>query len=216
LTIPGFKGSAQYDKIFAKNKNDFMGGGQGSYYKSLMSKDDIQKNILLSMKSIGESQVSQKIPTDYISFSDLYSTSFDSNQSLLFKSDTKNIQIPVSIEYIIFKKSDLENFLRKNQNIPESEKLLIDSKNLNASLVSSSTNENNQKEYTITFTGFIKKYTEIPESEILTKIAGKSKSNFLSTIETFNTSIDKAELSIKPFWIFKIPKDANKIKIIKK
>lgn len=216
LTIPGFKGSVQFDKIFAKNESDFSGGGDGTFFKSTTSDDEINKTLKTETQTIIESEIVKKIPEEYILFNNLYTTSTSTIDSLLFKEDKKALDVPVSVEYIIFKKVDIENYIKKVQNIDVNENIVLDPKTLNADIQKIETLPDNQKQYSIYFSGTIKKETVIPVSEILSEIKGQSKSGFLSAIEKFNTTIEKAELSIKPFWVFKIPKDQSKIKIIEK
>lgn len=213
LTIPGFSGSAQFEKIYGKTIEDFKGGADGQYFK-LTSNENTVSSTEKDLREKMEKEVATKIPKEYVAISGLSTVDISVPQSSLSKEEKSTGEVTGKIKQIIFKQEDLKAYLMSlNTEDTTVGTVILDPKNITGKITDTNIDEGTE---TITLSGFVKKEATFDENGLKNALLGKNKKDFISIIASFSENIDKAELSIKPFWVFTIPKNSEKIKIIKK
>jgi hypothetical protein len=90
---------------------------------------------------------------------------------------------------------------------------ILDATNVRGSVVSSEEKDGNIV-YTITLTGDVKQNMPLDSEAIKEKLAGMKKGSFNAIMAESSDIISSAELSIRPFWVYSIPKSFNRIKVI--
>jgi hypothetical protein len=90
---------------------------------------------------------------------------------------------------------------------------ILDTTNVKGSVISSQEKDGNIV-YTITLTGDVKQNMPLDGEVIKEKLAGMKKGSFNAVMAESSDIISSAELSIRPFWVYTIPKSFNRIKVI--
>lgn len=210
FTVPGFKGGPQFDKIYAISKDSFTGGLEGTYYQP-SGDSNLSETDTKNLQSKLEADVLKNIPKDYVFIQGLSVFTVNQSNATISKEEKKNVEVGAHIKSFIFKSEDLQKFLLDTGDSLKKGGVL-DPKLLVGEIVTSDLTTNT---YTIYISGNLTKQAEVDENQIKNALVGKTKKDFIGIISSFGDTIEKAELSIKPFWVFKIPKTIEKIKIIK-
>lgn len=210
--ILGFKGTSKYDKFFAKSKGEISGGFVGNR----LELDELEKLAIFgSLKNILKKKlvekVSSQIPDDVI----LYKDAID------FRIDQENIQnldpsgenyavVKATIFGVLIKESELvkkiaqkqiDNYVDAPLFIPQIRELKFEFKNTDTPL-------NEIKTLDFTLTGNIVAVFRVDEEIFKNELLDKPK-NILAEILPNFPSIKSAELSLKPFWLQKFPKNSK-------
>lgn len=207
------KGTQKYDTLYAKSTTAFTGGLNGSYYASSTDeKSNAQNSKDLTTKL--NSLVQKQIPDNYLYIPGLSVVAFNTKTSQF--TAEKNIENTFSgtIEQIVLEKDSFKKFLiSKNKSLENSASLDLSA--LKGTIVTREVDPNGGKNsYSIAITGEVKKENILSVDTIKDKLIGVKKGNFSEVMANMSDTVATAELSIKPFWIFTIPKSFNRINII--
>jgi len=213
FTIPGFKGTAKYQTIYARSKTPFTGGALGII--KIASNEDLLK-AKNSVKDLLEKQllnsVTQQIPNSFILLPNIYniqyasSTEVTENNTLILKQKADFVGVLVDVKKI-------STYLAK-KSIPGygGEDVSID--NLKDFSFEHVTNVNILNVNTNTLSLKIKGKPHFTygydASKLKEDLSGISKEFFATVISTY-PGIENGNSKIRPFWFSKFPTDLNKI-----
>ncbi len=207
------KDTAKYDTLYAKNTTAFTGGLDGVYYTSSTNEATHTQN----MKDLTDKLnglVQKQIPENYLYIPGLSVVTFNTSSSkFTTEADAQNI-FSGTIQQVVFEKDSFKKFLiSKSKSLENAASLDLSS--LKGSIISREVDATGGKDsYSVSLTGDVKKESIISVDTIKDKLTGVRKSNFTDIMASMSDTVAGAELSIKPFWIFSIPKSFNRINIV--
>jgi hypothetical protein len=217
LKIFGFKGTPKYDDIYAKSISEISGGFKGNM-PGIADTDlkagedklkiDLQASLLEKAKA--------QLPEGFVMYDKTSVTQFDEPT---IESGTNGSDATIkqrgTMNAIIFKEADLSKALVKNV-VEDPEKVTVSNlKDLDIELDPSSAilTPALMQNIKINVSDDIHVIWNIDEDEIKSALVGSKKRDFASKMLEFK-NIDKAELSLKPFWKMDLPEKPNAIKVV--
>ncbi|MCR4334818.1 MAG: hypothetical protein NUV47_03795 [Patescibacteria group bacterium] len=217
--IPGFKGSSKYDSVFARLKDDILGGQEGMV---LVADDKTLEDARAGLRSELKNEVTKEAfnqkPDDFILFDNaLSSIEYESLPILPAVSGKVTIREKAVAYGILFNKKDLESVLVKelSENIAKDEVVSenIESLKFNIKNIQSFSFEDAS---TVSFSveGQLFMVWQFSENKLKHELAGKASQYIVTALSSY-PGIKNAEVSIRPFWKRSFPVNEDKIKIEK-
>lgn len=214
--ILGFKGTSKYEKIYARSKGEIAGGFNGL---QKIVDDETFKQAQEEVNNALELRLLEKaldqIPKDYILFKD--ATFYDIKASITNNNTSSNeaeITATGVLYGFIFKKDNLENNIL-NQEFQDKDitNLYISNlKDLTFEITNKEINPNQVSEISFYLKGEVNAPYKINEQNLKQSLLGKAKKDF-ANIMSSNPNVENAELSLKPIWQNKIPKEIKRINL---
>ncbi len=215
LTIPGLKSSPKYAKFSAKIKTAITGGASGKMLvgdASVVSKakDDLAKKLVETLTT----QAFSQIPKGYLSYDEgkifvispegVTQTSAENKITLTEKGTLYVYLFPEKTyaDYI------LGLVLKDKKDGHESIVNMHEVKIIPSALGSSDPSK--EAELDLKIDGDPKIIWDIDQTKVVDALKGKTKKEFGTIMASF-VEVDKAELSISPFWVRAIPKNGRDI-----
>lgn len=213
LTLPGFKGTAKYESIYARSKTPFSGGESG------VVKVADEEGLLKARSSVKESldkqllnSASQQIPDSFLLLPNLYvvhyasSTQETKDNVLTLKQSADFVGVLVDVKKISM------YLAKKTISGYSGEDVLIDNlKDLEFNFATSTyklgINTNNISVKIKGKAHFVYQYNA---DSLKADLAGVSRESFATIIATY-PGIEKGNSTIKPFWRTKFPTELDKI-----
>lgn len=219
FTLPGLKGSSRFSTIYARSKTEMSGGfiGQEKVVKS-EDKMRVMGELKTALKGELTSKALAQVPEDFILFPSLSSMTFENlPQTDSTNKDAVVINMRADLFGIMFKRSDLSNYLTLKKIVSTSDELIdvtaLDSLNLTFAdntpldLLSS-------EEISFVVTGETMAVWRIDEVALKTDLAGRHKRDIPSILKNYPTIIS-ATATVRPFWKNSFPSLGKHIKIKK-
>jgi len=220
FSIPGFAGSEKYTKFYGKSSQPMTGGL--SQKVSQVTKEDLDnaKNVLSKKaKQDCESAFIQdingeKAAAGFLSIENAIQTEVVDTFSLAApgtQGDNFSYQIKAKSQTIIFKKADLENFIKEfvASQAPEEKKVL--EKSITIKITPETVNLSSGK-VILSLDISAKTYSDFDSSNFKEGLKGKTAMESMVLLETL-PEVSKAEVKLWPFWVRVIPEDLEKIQI---
>ncbi len=218
FTVPGLKGDPRYENVYARSKTATSGGYVG--LRKQVSESDLAKAKLAletSLKSELLNQAKAQVPADFILYPNLVVINYYDLPQTSPKTDTVTLNEQADFYGIMFKRSDLNNYLtakKANQGIVGNVEI-IDLDLLSAALQKqTATDFIKADQISFELSGNAQAVAVVPEENLKKDLAGASKSN-LASILTKYPSIDNANVKIRPFWKNTFPLSIKDIKLVK-
>ncbi len=215
LTLPGFKGTAKYQTVYARSKTPFAGGASGTV--KVAKKEDVAKAESILKDSLEKQLlggVSQQIPNSFILLPNIYVIKFASTTQGS-KDDSVVIKQKADLVGVLVDSQKMSTFLAKSS-IPgfSGEDVYVDNlKDLSFEYSTSTTSLNiNTDKLSIKIKGkphFVYGYEAL---KLKNDLIGTSRESFATIIATY-PAIEKGKSEISPFWRSKFPTDIAKITI---
>ena len=207
--IPGFLGNPKYQGFYAKSFEKLSGGFVGQ--SSFVSKEDLEKAEEI-IKEEGVSQIKAELALlgnfkilDEVLNMEIEKTGDSNNAGDLTKEFRVDFKIKASL--VVFKESDIVDFI--SQYVKNSQNLLVAS-GIKINYDQSKLNKE-KRELSFKLVSSGQTIQNIDKKKIISDIAGKRISEADSYFSGLN-EIESARI-FPPFWLRKIPKDANRINI---
>lgn len=216
FTVPGFKGSPQYDKFYARSKTPMTGGFVG---KRLTvdpvalekAKNDIHEQIKTDL--IGQAQAQK--PEGFELYEGAVFFDFTSLQNTE-TAGTVQIHEKGVLHAVLFAKSDLAAAIAVSSSASPAEGTTLtlgDESSLIFTIGSADTYQPWEKEsFSFTLEGAAHLIALFDEGQLRIDLAGKSK-KALPTVLAGYPGIERAEVVMRPFWRNTFPTDPSKIKL---
>lgn len=217
FTLPGLKGTPSFKQVYAKSVNPMTGGFSGVRPSvSEKTRDAQSKTIQTSLKKEIESAVAEKIPEGYILIPGALFVSYAPLPNAPGSDNTVTVQQKGTGTAIIFPNEALakaiayqalvDNYNGKPVTLTKVSNLTFSSKDGNPPVPGISS-------YPFTLQGEAVITWVVDPTEIAASVAGKTR-QASQTILSGMHQIEKAVLSLKPFWAGTMPQDPAQIKII--
>lgn len=217
FTVPGLKGSPQFDKIFAESKEPFVGGFDGMKY--MIDEAELataRQELHMELRDKLLKELKNKKPNGYVFYEPSITFAYNSLPSTDAGPQTAVIKEQARLLAPLFKEDVFASRIAK-EGIPgyEDEAVRIeDPSTLTFSYPSTTTED-------ISATGSVKfnlrgkaMVVWVYDAEKLRKdVLGLSKTALPSVLSGY-PSIATAEVKIRPFWKTSFPKDLSHIRII--
>jgi len=217
FTIPGFKGDARFDKFFARSKVPVQGGFSGNRKK--ISKEDLENartRVRNELEANLARQAEKDIPTGFVLPKGSYYIEYE---SLADTPEATGVMITERATYhgIMFNSTELGQEINKKldtntalvYSVASAENLTIGLKH------ETSTSTKPWEAQTLSFT--LKVSTSlvsvVDTEKLRDELIGKPR-NSLNAILSTHPSIEKAEVTIRPFWNSSFPLERDKITVI--
>jgi hypothetical protein len=213
LTIPGFKGTAKYETIYARSKTPFENGASGIV--KVAEKEDLQKaqeKIKDDLSKQLLSSANQQIPNSFILLPNIYSIRYSSSTQET-KDNLLMLKQKADFVGVLVDSKKISELLAKKA-IPgySGESILVSNlKDLSYSYASSSVSLGvNTNNLSISIKGDAHFVYGYDAEGLKADLAGISRESFATVIATY-AGIEKGNSTIKPFWRSKFPTDLGKI-----
>lgn len=217
FSVPKLTGTAYYYAIYAESSSKMIGGSTGKVKK--VTADDIgeaeealTQGLFEDAENSLRSNLSENdILLDGAVAKKVIESSSSDEAGAVVDNFTQSVKIKISA--LVFKKDDLDRFVREYiaSKIESDEKILEES--LNIEYTSDIINLEKGTE-TVALKFSTKTYHGIDEASLVSSLKGKSSSEIESTIsERYGDNISSIKVNLWPFWVSKAPNSDNKIKI---
>ena len=221
FSVVAFTGTAQAKLVYARSKSAFIGGESGSVYYL----DDNEYNtyagpMLADLTAKLNDESVKQIPEGYVLLSDTlqFIPDTDKNKNNTAPSEKADLTLVISgkISGILIKQVDLANAFIASTVADQKVSLKDVTVHGIPQLTYHTTTPLDQTAFpsTISFqvSGTVDIVWNVDQSAVQNVLVGVSRKDFSSRMQAFG-SVDAAELVIKPFWVYVIPKDPAKIEI---
>lgn len=217
FTIPGFKGSPRYDKIYARGKTVMSGGSSGRVYVVAEAEaNQIRAELAVALKEKLTAQAEAQLPPGYILFPNAVFWSEEVTQGAAVGTEAEvTVRESGTLETFIFKQETLTKEIAK-KGIAGFDGLPVAIQNLNTlelQIADVIVNPNTVTELSFGFTGTTNVIWNVDDQTLRTDLMGRQKKEFQSIARRY-PSIEKASISIRPFWKSRVPENPEKIKIV--
>lgn len=223
FTIPGFKGTPKYTKIYARSKTEMTGGFSGM--QKTASKDVVagtDKELEDSLKASLSKDIVAQIPENFILYQNTISYKLDPTTQVSVSSGGDNsinnvvLKKKGSISAIIFDKGSLSRAII-SKILPDMVNDVIKITNLDdlSFSIASSTSfdPNNTTLLSFNLKGDASFVWVFDENKLKSDLLGLSKQNASTVISTYGT-IKEAWIETHPFWNQSVPDDPKKVTLI--
>lgn len=213
FTVPGFKNSPRYTAFYAESKTAMTGGVDGDRYvvsgDAIALADTGMQNTLKSelMKSV----MDQKLPDGYAYATNTVYIVYSNNLEEFEAGKVESYEVTGTANVFLINKKALSEVIAK-----------ASMSNYNANTgyrvsdyvgVNISPKTDLQKDDTLTVKGKGLIVYDVDFEKVKRDLLGKSEDEYSGILSKFS-SVEKADISIRPFWINTFPDDVNKLKII--
>lgn len=214
FTIPGFKGDPRYSKFTAVSEGVISGGFVGDE-PSVAASDLTAAKTTLQQKLDNDvrAAAASEIPDGFVAipgtlsvvFADLVQTAGQDKNATLTQSATAN--------GIIIRQGDLAAAIARQtvKDYANEAVQFADASSMDVTLATTSKRADGA--ITLALKGQATLVWQFDPNALAQALAGKSKSDFQTTISAFQPAVSKADASIRPFWKGSFPSDPAKIKI---
>lgn len=219
LKVVGFRGSPKYETVYAKTLTPVSGGFKGESYEvgeeELASKTESLRSELTS-ELIDKAKA--ELPKDFVMYENLVVPQFeDAVISEGQETGQANITLKGKLNAVIFKEAELTNALVEKviTNTEENKVSIVNLKELNLMLEEgfSVSDPQSINDFKVIIEDKIQVVWDVNDEEVKEALIGIRKKDFQNKMLDFK-NIDKAELSVKPFWKSSLPEKVNSIKVI--
>lgn len=216
FTIPGLAKTAQATKIYGRTKSPITGGLSGTIYS--IQQDAANAALGTLQKKLKDSLVSKakvQVPDGYVFFDG--ATIFETDDSVKAPY-SKTQEVPLALHgtltaYLIKEDTLVAAIARKAISQYNGESVTIPKIE---SLAFSSTSELSPKTDTsvsFSLAGTASVLWSVNSNDIVSSLAGAKKAQFQAILGS-KTSVDKAQVVIKPFWKQSFPTDTSRITVV--
>ena len=217
FTIVGFKGTAKYEKFYARSKTEITGGLRGQMH--IVSSEEGQQAVLALRQVLStrlKNQIAAQTPPGFVVFDDSIYISTESTE--FFESEEESIPLVEkgTLYAFIFDESELAKAVSEAV-VSQFEGSDVTISNLGdiAFQLTNKEQVSPEKDTAITFSlsGQAKIVWDIDEEGLKSDLVGRHKREFQIILSDYK-NIDRAEVVIKPFWKKTFPDKIKDIKII--
>lgn len=218
FSVPGLKGSDQFDSVYAENTSPFTGGFEGEKYLI----DDQELNtahqalqIELRDKLLGELQ-SQR-PAGFVIFNESITFTFDSLPSTEYGDSLATIKLKARLQVPMFKESEFSEFIAK-KSVPDYKDdpvTITNPESFAFSYTSATTTITDIAEYSsieFILNGTAKIVWKFDEEKLKEELLNIKKTSATQIFSSYN-SISHAQAVVRPFWRTTFPNTPNEIEI---
>ncbi|HEX4799254.1 MAG TPA: hypothetical protein VFV22_01820 [Candidatus Paceibacterota bacterium] len=219
FTVPGLKGSPQFDAVYAESTTAFTGGFEGDRY--IIDPTDLQtaqQELHVELRNILLTQIKEKVPAGFLLYDDAITFTFTSLPATEYGDTLATIKETATLHAPIFKENMFSQYLAE-LGVPEYNNepvTLSDPKSLvfsytdpQTSLLDISTLDS----LDFTLRGNTKVIWQFDEQKLKNDLIGKRKTDSTQVLSNYK-SIENANTVVRPFWATTFPDDIEEIEVI--
>lgn len=215
FTIPGFKGTAKFEKIYARSKTEILGGSSGG--SKIVTQEAIN-NLLIQAQDNFRRNIKSKIQKDLPegvhipeNATDVKVTLISADPKVNSIADNVHIKAKVSAQVAVLKKNDIVKALSaKYLNLKNGENVEISNLDgLNFQIVSKNLD---QKKITFRISGQAHFVWLFDQALLKKELSAASRQTRQDIFKNYS-GIDRAEIIFNPSWFRFFPSDPSKIKV---
>lgn len=218
FTVPGLKGSDQYDTVYAESTSAFSGGFEGERYlvedaELAAAQEELHGE--LRAKLLGE--LKEKIPAGFIAYDDAVTFMFESLPATEYGDSLATIRERARLQVPVFKADAFAQYIAE-KTIPEyagEPVYVLDPSALSfayAEELAPGTDIKQVTEIPFKLEGNAKIVWQFDADALKKSLAGKKKNETASVFASYR-SIGNAQAEVKPFWASKFPTDTAEIEV---
>jgi len=217
FSIPGFAGTAKYTKFYGKSSENMTGGLREKVPQ--VTQDDLylaQKTLEERALKESDTALKEKISSDplLVLLKEAQASEILETFSLARPKEELekfNFQVKAKSEALVFNTKDVENFIKDFilSQIPESKKLHQES--LKTNYLPETINLKTGK-IILSLKAEAKIYSDINQTDLKKNLGRKSLAEAKIFLEN-QPHVTKTQVRFWPFWVKKVPEDADKIEI---
>jgi len=220
FTIPGLKDSPMYEKFYARSKTAISGGFSGEM-KTVSDSDraNAQGELRTTLEVDLRKALDEQKPEGFVLYPDAVFTSFEEGQvdapSDGSASNKATIVEKGTMQAIIFDEKVLSSYIARSaiESFDGGNVEVVSLENLAFKLLNKDTVDlGDDSKVSFRLSGDMDVVWVVDEDVLKNKFAGTRKRDFQSVMAEF-LNIERAEVSIRPFWKKSFPDSIKKIKI---
>lgn len=216
FTVPGFKGSAKYEQVYARSKTEMTGGFVGA--RKVVSQENLNDaNSMLEeeLKTILSSEIEGQIPANFVMYQNAVNYSFSPSTQTGGSGDTAVINKKATATAFIFDRVTLtrEIIEATSPNIADQNIKISNLDELNFSSASNISEIQNTGNLTFKLEGQPQLVWVFDQNSLVSQVTGLSKSEVKQAISGY-PAIKEATIEINPFWVMSVPKNEEKVKVV--
>lgn len=215
FTIPGFKGTAQFDGFYAKSSSSMTGGKKGDY--PIINEEDLanaEEKLHEDIEKELSENANELIPEGFLFFNGAYSI----EENIETKTENENITLDLNayLHGVLLNEDSLVAYLYREA-FGETDSVEVQNWEDLTFKLQNKENIKDADEITFSVSGKIKFYKTVNTEALANELAGISIKNTEKIESIFSEEsypIHKAEVvKISPFWMPTFPGNSEKIKI---
>ena len=216
FTVPGLKGDARYNTIYARSKTALSGGFVGK--AKVVSDENLAKaksEVKLGLDAQLMEEAKAQVPADFVLIPELSTVSYEDLPQTDAGNGDANVGMKANLNAVMFKETDLSKYLasKKITLTPEDVVKLEPLENLNFAFFGSTpTDLLSSDQMSFEVTGDSQLVWQTDENALRADLVGKSKNEVQSILNNY-LSIIKADVVIRPFWKRSFPDEISDITI---
>lgn len=219
FTIPGLRGTDQFDKMYAESTDAFEGGFEGTQYIIDESElQEAQQALHLELRNALLERLESERPAGFIVYDGAVTFTFDSLPATEYGQGLATIKERARLQIPIFKESEFASFIADNTIAGyEGESVFIEepyaltfsyaAATTSLSDISSNTN------IAFKLSGVPRIVWDFSEESLQNDLKGLAKTA-LPTVLSGYPSIERAEAVVRPFWRQSFPEELEEIEIV--
>lgn len=219
FTVPGLKGSDQFNAVYGESTEAFTGGFEGDRYIIDDAELEAAKQALhLELRNSLLEKLKTSRPSGFVLYDSAVTFTFESLPSTAYGDSMATIKEKAYLHVPLFKESEYASYIAEST-IPgyEDEPVeLTDPLTLTyryESATATVSDISKQSEITFTLGGTTRVVWQFDATMLSTDLVGLSK-NGLSNVLSGYPAIERAESDIKPFWAQSFPDTSKEIEIV--
>lgn len=219
FVLPGLRDTANFESVYARSKTPMSGGFVGM--EKIVSETDLEsaKNGLeSSLRAKLAEEASASIPSDFVLIPALSSFVFEEMpQTAGTSANNVTVNMRGHLNGVMFKRSDISTSLAmKKMNIESGQSVDLDGlEDLTFSYIGLAPRDPLQAtEINFTVTGEARALFRTDEVALKSDLLGRHKSELPSVLNRYS-SIEEANVTLKPFWKTSFPEKVEDIQIRK-
>lgn len=220
FTVPGLKGSDQYDSVYGESTTAFKGGFEGD--KFIIEEQELntaQQALQVELRDKLIAKLKEKKPAGFVVYEGAIIFAYESLPSTEYGDSLASLKQKALLHVPIFKEDELATYLAE-LTVPDYDDepvSLTDPMTLTFSYTNASTSMSDismNKTLDVTLKGNTKLVWKFDESVLKEELVGKSKSDATAILAKYSTSITSAQSEIRPFWSNSFPDSVKDITVI--
>ncbi len=218
FTVPGLKGTEQFDVVYGESTSPFSGGFEGEKYIIDEAELETAKQTLhLELRDKLIAQTAEKKPAGFILYNDAITFTYHSLPSTEYGDSLATIKENARLQVPLFNEPEFAKYIAE-KSVPDyagEAVTLFDPMTLSFKYTGATTSiadigQKTKLEFQLK--GTTKLVWKFDEKELQSKLAGIKKTDATKVFSEY-TSISHAQAEVRPFWKTSFPKNANEIKI---
>lgn len=218
FTVPGLKGSEQYDSVYGESTSPFTGGFEGEKY--IIDEDELntaKQALHIDLRDKLLAQLNEKRPAGFVVYDDAVTITFESLPSTEYGESLATIKEVGRLQVPTFKESEFAEFLARNT-IPDytgDPVTVTDPSTLTFTYTSPTTtvsdiSANTSIDFSLKGTAVV--VWKFDEEKLLNDLVSLKKT---SATEVFSNypAISNAQAEVRPFWATSFPDDPDEIEL---